>query len=74
MIDSASLNSEQFSFFSVNFPNLRAFCFEILKNQRAFDEKSMKKMDFYVWYLKRTVLKNVDRQFNRFLKILIFGD
>ena len=28
-----SLNLEQFSFFSVNFPNFGAFRFEILKNQ-----------------------------------------
>ena len=38
-----------------------------------FGEKNMKKIDFYVWYLKRTALKNVDWQWNRFLKILIFG-
>ena len=39
-----------------------------------FGEKNMKKIDFYVWYLKRTALKNVDWQWNRFLKILIFGE
>ena len=36
------------------------------------DEKNLKKIDFYVWYLKRTALKNVDWKWNRFLKILIF--
>ena len=36
------------------------------------DEKYLKKLDFYVWYLKRTALKNVDWKWNRFLKILIF--
>ena len=39
-----------------------------------FGEKNLKKIDFYVWYLKRTALKNVDWQWNRFLKILIFGE
>ena len=54
--------------FSVNFPILGGFRFEILKNQRGglFGEKNMKKIDFYVWYLKRTALKNVDWQWNRF--------
>ena len=36
------------------------------------DEKNLKKIDFYVWYIKRTALKNVDWKWNRFLKILIF--
>ena len=41
---------------------------------RPFDDKNLKKIDFYVWYLKRTALKNVDWQWNRYLKILIFGE
>ena len=50
--------------FSVKFPILGGFRFEILKNQRGglFGEKNMKKIDFYVRYLKRTALKNVDWQ------------
>ena len=39
-----------------------------------FGEKNMKKIDFYVWYLKRTALENADWQWNWFLKILIFGE
>ena len=34
--------------------------------------KKSEKIDFYVWYLERTALKNVDWKWNRFLKILIF--
>ena len=33
--------------------------------------KKSEKIDFYVWYIKRTALKNVDWKWNRFLKILI---
>ena len=51
MIDSTSLNSEQFSSFSVKFPNLRAFCFEILKNQRG-DPIVKKVIGFWkYWFL-----------------------
>ena len=53
-----------------------SFSIKVFKNQRGgpLDEKNLKEIDFYVWYLKRTALKNVDWMWNRFLKILIFGE
>ena len=74
--------------FSLSFPLISLPCFWFFyfsspplrgggKRQNIFpwnSEKNMKKIDFYVWYLKRTALKNVDWQWNRFLKILIFGE
>ena len=47
-----------------------SFPIKVFQNQRG--DPWMKKIDFYVWYLKRTALKNVDWKWNRILKILIF--
>ena len=35
-----------------------SFPIKVFKNQR--DEKNLKKIDSYVWYIKRTALKNLD--------------
>ena len=37
------------------------------------DEKNLKKIDFYVWYIKRTALKNVDWLWNGFWKYWFLG-
>ena len=59
--------------FSVCILVFLSFRFEILKNQRGDPwVKKMKKLDFHVWYIKRTALKNLDWEWNRFSKILVF--
>ena len=64
-----------FRFFSKSKIDPIIWVLRFLKSKGGpFGEKNLKKIDFYVWYLKRTALKNVDWQWNRFLKILIFGE
>ena len=64
-----------FRFFSKSKIDAIIWVLRFLKSKGGpFGEKNLKKIDFYVWYLKRTALKNVDWQWNRYLKILIFGE
>ena len=64
-----------FRFFSKSKIDPIIWVLRFLKSKGGpFGEKNLKKIDFHVWYLKRTALKNVDWQWNRFLKILIFGE
>ena len=64
-----------FRFFSKSKIDPIIWVLRFLKSKGGpFGEKNLKKIDFYVWYLKRTALNNVDWQWNRFLKILIFGE
>ena len=64
-----------FRFFSKSKIDPIIWVLRFLKSKGGpFGEENLKKIDFYVWYLKRTALKNVDWQWNRFLKILIFGE
>ena len=62
-----------FRFFSQSKIDPIIWVLRFLKSKGGpFDDKNLKKIDFHVWYLKRTALKNVDWQWNRCLKILIF--
>ena len=64
-----------FRFFSQSKIDPIIWVLRFLKSKGGpFGEKNLKKIDFHVWYLKRTALKNVDWQWNRFLKILISGE
>ena len=49
------LNSEQFSFILPRFGRIPFWNSEKSKGG-PFGEKNMKKIDFYVWYLKRTAV------------------
>ena len=56
-----------FRFFSKSKIDAIIWVLRFLKSKGGpFGEKNMKKIDFYVWYLKRTPLKNVDWQWNLF--------